>query len=197
MKGTLSFRGSTLEHECDFMEIDNNIAARLQISSLNQQLENLPENISVPLLANYGHFEHAEEKESSFTESCRDDVSERQIKFEHSADETLDDDTNKEKKCINGDTESCGFDDGSSSLEIIKSIESSLGILASTDEIPTDLNPKFLREAVLENNQLTPEENLDSFVFVNRDGTAAHAQNTSPRSPLESNTSDDDHFQEF
>lgn len=69
LKGTLAFRGSTMETECDFMEIDNNIAARLQIPSLQQQKENdsgLPEGLPVPMLANFGHFENSDENESSF-----------------------------------------------------------------------------------------------------------------------------------
>ena len=58
-----------MEHECDFMEIDNNIASRLQVPSLRHQmhLENLPDGIPVPMLANFGHFENpSEETESSF-----------------------------------------------------------------------------------------------------------------------------------
>ena len=56
-----------METECDFMEIDNNIAARLQIPSLQQQKDNeLPESLPVPMLANFGHFESSDEKESSF-----------------------------------------------------------------------------------------------------------------------------------
>ena len=69
LKGTLAFRGSTMETECDFMEIDNNIAARLQIPSLDQQKEKdteLPEGLPVPMLANFGHFENSDEHESSF-----------------------------------------------------------------------------------------------------------------------------------
>jgi len=69
LKGTLAFRGSTMETECDFMEIDNNIAARLQIPSLQQQKEKdsgLPEGLPVPMLANFGHFESSDEYESSF-----------------------------------------------------------------------------------------------------------------------------------
>lgn len=69
LKGTLAFRGSTMETECDFMEIDNNIAARLQIPSLQQQKEKdsgLPEGLPVPMLANFGHFENSDENESSF-----------------------------------------------------------------------------------------------------------------------------------
>lgn len=69
LKGTLAFRGSTMETECDFMEIDNNIAARLQIPSLQQQKEQdtgLPEGLPVPMLANFGHFENSDENESSF-----------------------------------------------------------------------------------------------------------------------------------
>lgn len=69
LKGTLAFRGSTMETECDFMEIDNNIAARLQIPSLQQQKEkdsSLPESLPVPMLANFGHFENSDENESSF-----------------------------------------------------------------------------------------------------------------------------------
>ena len=51
------------------MEIDNNIAARLQIPSLHQQKEqdtSLPEGLPVPMLANFGHFENSDENESSF-----------------------------------------------------------------------------------------------------------------------------------
>ena len=69
LKGTLAFRGSTMETECDFMEIDNNIASRLQIPSLDQQKEKdteLPEGLPVPMLANFGHFENSDEYESSF-----------------------------------------------------------------------------------------------------------------------------------
>ena len=68
LKGTLAFRGSTMETECDFMEIDNNIAARLQIPSLQQQKDGseLSETLPVPMLANFGHFEDSDEKESSF-----------------------------------------------------------------------------------------------------------------------------------
>ena len=69
LKGTLAFRGSTMETECDFMEIDNNIAARLQIPSLQPQKEQdngLPEGLPVPMLANFGHFENSDENESSF-----------------------------------------------------------------------------------------------------------------------------------
>ena len=69
LKGTLAFRGSTMETECDFMEIDNNIAARLQVPSLDQQKEkdtDLPEGLPVPMLANFGHFESSDEHESSF-----------------------------------------------------------------------------------------------------------------------------------
>lgn len=71
LKGTLAFRGSTMETECDFMEIDNNIAARLQIPSLQQQRESaeLPDTLPVPMLANFGHFEDCDEKESSFMTS--------------------------------------------------------------------------------------------------------------------------------
>ena len=68
LKGTLVFRGSTMDQDYNFMDIDNSIAARLQISSLNwrQQDRGLPENIPVPLLADFGHFESRDEKESSF-----------------------------------------------------------------------------------------------------------------------------------
>lgn len=72
LKGTLAFRGSTMETECDFMEIDNNIAARLQVPSLDQHKEkdtDLPEGLPVPMLANFGHFESSDENESSFM-SC-------------------------------------------------------------------------------------------------------------------------------
>ena len=58
-----------METECDFMEIDNNIASRLQIPSLDQQKEKdteLPEGLPVPMLANFGHFENSDEYESSF-----------------------------------------------------------------------------------------------------------------------------------
>ena len=57
-----------METECDFMEIDNNIAARLQIPSLQQQKDGseLSETLPVPMLANFGHFENSDEKESSF-----------------------------------------------------------------------------------------------------------------------------------
>ena len=59
-----------METECDFVEIDNNIAARLQIPSPQQQKENdLPESLPVPMLANFGHFEESDEKESSFMTS--------------------------------------------------------------------------------------------------------------------------------
>ena len=67
LKGTLAFRGSTMETECDFMEIDNNIASRLQIPSQHQQKDgDMPENLPVPMLANFGHFENSDETESSF-----------------------------------------------------------------------------------------------------------------------------------
>ena len=67
MKGTLAFRGSTIETECDFMEIDNNIASRLQIPPQNQQKHSeIPENLPVPMMANFGHFENSDETESSF-----------------------------------------------------------------------------------------------------------------------------------
>lgn len=68
LKGTLAFRGSTMETECDFMEIDNNIASRLQVPSLQQQQKDndIPEGLPVPMLANFGHFENSDETESSF-----------------------------------------------------------------------------------------------------------------------------------
>ena len=69
LKGTLAYRGSTMETECDFMDIDNNIAARLQIPSLHQHKEKdsgLPEGLPVPMMANFGHFENSDEHESSF-----------------------------------------------------------------------------------------------------------------------------------
>lgn len=59
-----------METECDFMEIDNNIAARLQIPSLQEQKDSdIPESLPVPMLANFGHFEDSDEKESSFMTS--------------------------------------------------------------------------------------------------------------------------------
>ena len=60
-----------METECDFMEIDNNIAARLQIPFLQQQKDGseLSETLPVPMLANFGHFEDSDEKESSFMTS--------------------------------------------------------------------------------------------------------------------------------
>lgn len=68
LKGTLAFRGSTMETECDFMEIDNNIASRLQVPSLHKQKESdISDTLPVPMLANFGHFEsEGDEKESSF-----------------------------------------------------------------------------------------------------------------------------------
>ena len=68
LKGSEAFRGSTTEHDCDFMDIDNGIASRLQISSseLANQQKDLPENIPVPLLGDFGHFQEGNEKESSF-----------------------------------------------------------------------------------------------------------------------------------
>ncbi|XP_078375705.1 TBC1 domain family member 5-like isoform X2 [Oculina patagonica] len=68
LKGTLAFRGSTMETECDFMEIDNNIASRLQIPSPQQQQKDtdIPEGLPVPMLANFDHFENSDETESSF-----------------------------------------------------------------------------------------------------------------------------------
>ncbi|XP_022797430.1 TBC1 domain family member 5-like isoform X2 [Stylophora pistillata] len=67
LKGTLAFRGSTIETECDFMEIDNNIASRLEIPPQNQQKDSeIPENLPVPMMANFGHFENSDETESSF-----------------------------------------------------------------------------------------------------------------------------------
>lgn len=57
-----------METECDFMEIDNNIASRLQVPCLQQQKESeMPETLPVPMLANFDHFQpDNDEKESSF-----------------------------------------------------------------------------------------------------------------------------------
>lgn len=57
-----------METECDFMEIDNNIASRLQVPCLTQQKESeIPETLPVPMLANFDHFQpDNDEKESSF-----------------------------------------------------------------------------------------------------------------------------------
>lgn len=73
LKGTLAFRGSTMETECDFMEIDNNIAARLQVSSVQRpKSSELPDSLPVPMLANFGHFEEIDERESSFMTTNED-----------------------------------------------------------------------------------------------------------------------------
>ena len=62
-----------METECDFMEIDNNIAARLQVSSVQRlKSSELPESLPVPMLANFGHFEDTDEKESSFMTTNED-----------------------------------------------------------------------------------------------------------------------------
>lgn len=62
-----------METECDFMEIDNNIAARLQVSSVQRpKSSELPESLPVPMLANFGHFEETDEKESSFMTTNED-----------------------------------------------------------------------------------------------------------------------------
>ena len=119
-----------MEHECDFMEIDNNIAARLQVSSPNQGTDRLPQNISVPLLANYEHFEHATEKESSFTESPPDEdpLQQTQTGSKHFLGGTAGSGAGETQNCENS-----GFDNGSASLEILKAInESSQDILANT-----------------------------------------------------------------
>ena len=56
-----------METECDFMEIDNNIASRLQVPSPHQQRDtDIPEGLPVPMLANFDHFENSDETESSF-----------------------------------------------------------------------------------------------------------------------------------
>lgn len=56
-----------METECDFMEIDNNIASHLQAPSLHQRKDtDIPKDLPVPMLANFGHFENSDETESSF-----------------------------------------------------------------------------------------------------------------------------------
>ncbi|KAJ7389995.1 hypothetical protein OS493_028052 [Desmophyllum pertusum] len=87
-----------METECDFMEIDNNIASRLQIPSLHQQRDGdipkgLPEGLPVPMLANFGHFENSDETESSFMSGG--DV-EAQEKPEESADSSEQGEENNE-----------------------------------------------------------------------------------------------------
>ncbi|XP_031560897.1 TBC1 domain family member 5-like isoform X2 [Actinia tenebrosa] len=70
LKGTLSYRGTTAETEKDFVDIDNGIATRLQISSPNIRPDPTSDHgTPVPSLANFNHYENTNDKEPALLTS--------------------------------------------------------------------------------------------------------------------------------
>ncbi|XP_048577094.1 TBC1 domain family member 5 [Nematostella vectensis] len=69
LKGSLAFRGSSIETECDFVDIDKGIASRLQTDESNLQAQQPLSDAPVPNDADYHHYENDEMHSSSKPET--------------------------------------------------------------------------------------------------------------------------------